>query len=441
MSKFAPVSASSANITCFCGFAIVAILTEILGRRKSLIILNIPVLASWIVVFFAKDMVTLLLSRIVLGVSYGGVLMLTYICVGEYSSPNIRSLCLNLIASVGSLIGTGLGHMLSLLVHWRTVALIGVVPSSLAVAVPYFWVESPAWLASKGRFEECTRAFHALHVTNDVTKEELSLLIATERNNQRKIRKHRFELMLIISKISFAIKHKYFWRISILNTVVNIYRVAGGRVLFSTLAITILKDITGDADILKETLFVDIFFILGALMSCALVKRFKTRKLLFTSGIAANILLVILTLVIYLHPGKDDKFNWIKVTLFAVYFITMMAGPYAVLETLLIEIIPLSIKSFFIFFFGAVIGVFQFMAVKFVPNMVNTMGYHGIFSVNATIVFLCLAYLWFKLPETKGKSLEEIENYFKDDRLTSMSSKLGTDECGYGMLSTTATKQ
>ncbi|XP_045494919.1 sugar transporter ERD6-like 6 isoform X1 [Colias croceus] len=407
--------ASSINITCFCGFAVVAIVTEILGRRKALILLNIPVLCCWIMVYFAQNITTLLFSRVIMGVSYGGVLMLTYICVGEYASPNIRSLCLNLIGCVGTLIGSSLGHILSLLIPWREVALLGIIPTCLAIVIPCFWVESPFWLASKGRFDECTDAFKALHISTDVTKKELALIIANERRNQTKYSSNTHVLKLIITKVSIAIKERYFWKISILNTVINIYRIAGGRILFTTLALTILKDITGDSNILKHTILVDGFCILGALISCILVKKFKMRSLLFSSGILANIILIVLASVLYYRPVQDDIYVWIKVSLLALYFIIMIAGPYAVLETLLIEINPLDIKAFFIFFFGAIIGVAQFLAVKLMTNMVNLIGYHGIFFLNAIIIFICMTYIWYYLPETKGKSLEEIQCYFKNE--------------------------
>ncbi|XP_038214565.1 facilitated trehalose transporter Tret1-like [Zerene cesonia] len=410
--------ASSINITCFCGFAVVAIVTEILGRRKALILLNIPVLCCWIMVYLAQNIATLLFSRIIMGMSYGGVLMLTYICVGEYASPNIRSLCLNLIGCVGSLIGSTLGHILSILVPWREVALLGVIPTCLAIVIPCFWVESPFWLASKGRFDECKEAFEALHISTDTTKKELSLLIANERRNQTKYSSNTHVLKIIVTKISIAIKQKYFWKISILNSVINIYRIAGGRILFTTLALTILKDITGDSSILMHTILVDGFCILGALISCVLVRKFKMRSLLFSSGLLANIILLVLATVLYCRPPhQDDIYVWIKVSLLALYFIIMLAGPYAVLETLLVEINPLDIKAFFIFFFGAVIGVAQFLAVKLMSNMVNSIGYHGIFFLNAAIIFMCMTYIWYYLPETKGKSLEEIQAHFKNERL------------------------
>ncbi|XP_045532754.1 facilitated trehalose transporter Tret1-like [Pieris brassicae] len=244
--------ASSIQITCFCGFAILAILTEILGRRKAISILNVPILISWVIVYFANNMAMLLISRIILGISYGGVILLTYICVGEYASPNIRSLSLNLMGSVGTLFGASLAHLLSLIMPWRTVALIGIVPTIPAIVIPFFWVESPAWLASKGRFEECKQSFQALHVTNDVTIRELALLISLEIKEQSKFKKNMCLFETIKTKIWIAIKQKYFWKISILNTTINIYRIAGGRLLFTTLAITILKDITGDNDILSS---------------------------------------------------------------------------------------------------------------------------------------------------------------------------------------------
>ncbi|XP_050674153.1 uncharacterized protein LOC126971784 isoform X2 [Leptidea sinapis] len=404
--------ASSINITCFWGFLLVAVVTEVYGRRRAITMLNIPVLICWIMVYLAQDKATLLISRVIVGVSYGGVLILTYLSVAEYTSPNIRSFCLNVMGCVGLYVGISLGHVSSLLFSWRTVALIGAIPTLLAIVLPLFWVESPSWLASKGRFDECKIAFEALHVFNEETNKELEFLISSEQRKQVRYSKNTNLVKFIFSKISLAIRKRYFWKISLVNTVINIYRIAGGRIMFSTLALTILQDIAGKTSILSHTLLVDGFSILGAVISCFLVKKFKMRPLLFTSGIISNTILLILAICLYCRPEKDEIFTWVKVSLLALYFITVLAGPYAVLETLLMEIIPLEIKAYFIFFFGALIGIIQFLAVKMAPVMFSSIGYHGVFIINAGIVTLCLIFLWFYLPETKGKTLEAIENHF-----------------------------
>lgn len=387
---------------------------ELLGRRKTIAIVNLPVAACWVLIYFAQDKTILLVARTVLGVSFGGILILVYTSIAEYQPPKIRALSINLIGNVGSQVGTTLGHVLSILMNWRLVALVGVIPSGLSVILPYFWQETPSWLASKGRFAESEEAFNSLHVSSDASDNELRLLIACERKKRSETSTNSNKDVLG-RKIVTAVKQTYFWRILLFGAVICAYRVASGRVLFITLAITMLQDITGSKDILFHTLVVDGMTILGSVISCYFLRRFKIRGLFFVSGVLADLILVLLGLCLYTFPDKDVYLSWTKVCLLGLYFVITLAGPGPVLETLLSEIFPLEIKSFFIILIGLIAGILQFLSIKLVPNMLAVMGYHGIFFFNASVILVCLSYMWFYLPETKGRSLHEIEYYFKNN--------------------------
>ncbi|CAG9578215.1 unnamed protein product [Danaus chrysippus] len=169
--------ASIMNVTCIVGFAIVGIITEIYGRKVTLTIVSFPVLLCWAMLYFAKEKYTILASRIIVGIAFGGVLPLIYMNIGEYVAPNRRALYVNLIACGMGYVGTMLGHILSIFLDWRNVALIGMIPTGLSTIIPLFWVESPFWLANSGRYEECENAFKALHGSNEISNKELKQLI------------------------------------------------------------------------------------------------------------------------------------------------------------------------------------------------------------------------------------------------------------------------
>ncbi|XP_045494900.1 sugar transporter ERD6-like 4 isoform X2 [Colias croceus] len=403
--------ASILNLTCVCGFALFVVADQFVGRRKSVMLFSSPILVTWIILYYAQSKTVLLFSRIIVGVFFGSVITVSYINIGEYISSKNRSFYTNLVCGAGPIIGTMIGHVLSILLHWRHVALIGTIPTSLSIILPIFWVESPSWLASKGRFDECRAAFKALRGSSQEACNELDQLIAHEKAKQRTFSMQKRDT--ILAKLFTAFKTKSFWRVMGLSLVDVTYRVGSGRVLFFTFAITLIQNITNSSNILLFTMAVDAFTITGAMLSCFVVKKLKLRTLILSFGTISNILLVILGVCLYSLPSTNIYFSYVKIFLLAAYFIILSAGPYAVLEAIVSEIFPLEIKSFCLFLIGVTGTTFQFIAIKIAPSMFESMGYHGVFLLNAFIVFLCLVYLWAFLPETKGRSLQEIEVFFR----------------------------
>ncbi|XP_038214893.1 sugar transporter ERD6-like 6 [Zerene cesonia] len=314
-----------------------------------------------------------------------------------------------------------IGHILSLLLDWRQVALIGLIPSGLACILPLFWLESPYWLAAKGKFDKCEQAFRALRNNNENNEAELKYLISYERKNQTEFLTRPDTPSggdsndLVFRKIVQACKEMYFWKITFIVFIVNIYRAAAGRVLLSTFAITMLQEMTGRNDVLFFTLLVDGFGIIGAAWSFYLIKKYKMRRLLFTLGVISNIILIAFSAALYFVPN-ESWYPWIKVVLMAFYYIVASAGPYAVLEVFIGEVNPLGVKEFSTFVAGSLAGGVFFLSIKLASTMFSTLGYSGTFLLYAFITIMCLIFLWVYMPETKGRTLHEIEVFFKTGR-------------------------
>ncbi|XP_045768060.1 facilitated trehalose transporter Tret1-like [Maniola jurtina] len=398
------------NLFNIVGYFFLAVIGEKFGRRWSLIIISLPLFINWIVLFYAKTFVALLLSRFLAGVSNGPLWVLSAAGTSEYISYKSRALCLNMVLMVVPSFGIGLGHVLGALFHWRTTALIGIVLTSVHVILPYFWVESPHWLASKGRFEECERIFRKLHGNKSNNERELLLLIKLETKKQKAANEMNTNNTCRILLQLF--KKKYFWHLMVMSGVIFAYYAAAGRVVFTNLATVILEEMTGTSDVLLYTLVVDGFIFVGTCIACFLIKKMSIRALLFSSGLAANGILIALSVSLY-FKNNEVYFQWINVLLLAIYFIVINAGPYPILDVLMGEIFPLEIKLYCFFLSAPLLLGTVFLCLLTLPYIVSVMGYHGLFLLNTGIMFVCLAYLYARLPETKGKTLQEIEVYFK----------------------------
>ncbi|XP_068632819.1 uncharacterized protein [Battus philenor] len=410
--------ASIINITCPSGLALAALLMEKLGRRRSITTLTLPVIITWLMVYYGKDFITFAISRVIVGCSFGAVSIVSYISSAEYASPRVRAILGNIVAIAGPSVGISLGHILCILFHWRTVALIGLIPAILSALLPFFFIESPYWLAFKGRFEECEVAFRKLHGRTDSSEAELKLLVELERQKQNLKSRQKISIFTHCKRMVNAFFQKSMIKVMFLGFGICIYRVAGGKILYSTMALTMLQEITGSSNILLFTLVVDGCLILGSILPCLLFIKFNMRPILFTLGLVTNITLIVLSICIYFKPNDNIYFSWMCVSLLAFYLVTANAGPLAVIEVLISEIFPLEIKSYCIFIFSTLSGVINFLSIKYAQIMFDTIGYYSVFLLNSSIALLCLLIFWFYLPETKGRTLQEIELYFKNNRFS-----------------------
>ncbi|XP_034839066.1 uncharacterized protein [Maniola hyperantus] len=401
---------SSLTIMCMVGFALAAVVTDKLGRRWPFVIFSITIIINWIVLYYAQTMLHFMLSRVLGGTAVGALLVLVIFVTAEYVPPNTRAFHLNMAITVAPAIGTSLAHAVGTALHWRHVALFGILPAFISIFLPYFWPESPHWLASKGRFEEAQTAFRKLHGNTEDTERELGLLIKMERSKseiaKETAKKSTTKKLLII------FKRKCCWEPFILSIFMHAYIAASGKLVFSTLAPVMLEQITGTSDVFLFTLLVDGFLFIGACLSCFFIRRTSIRTLLFTTGFTANVILVIFSALYYFRNGKT-YFDWINVSFLASYFIILNAGPYPLLEALYGEIFPLELKVHIFALSGSILMAAFSLTIFLLPFIVSAMGYHGLFLMNAAIMTVSLGAIWLRLPETKGKTLQEIEVYFK----------------------------
>ncbi|XP_052746354.1 uncharacterized protein LOC112056887 isoform X2 [Bicyclus anynana] len=402
--------ASTITMMNLVGTGLSAIITDKFGRRWPYIIFSLPLIINWIVLYNAREMYHFMISRIIAGISVGGLVTLNIFVTSEYTSPKTRAFYLNMVTTLTPALGTGLGHAIGLAIHWRTSAVVGIIPSALGVLLPYFWSESPHWLASKGRFDECQTTFRQLHGKTPNSERELALLIKMERSKLEMADKTNCKPTL--KRLIVVFKRKYFWDLFVLSIFIHAYLTAAGKLIFSLLATVILEQITGTSNVFMYTLFVDGFIVIGSCLSCLFIRKTSMRTLLFSTGFTANVILVMFSLFYYFRNGQS-YFDWINVSLLALYFIAINAGPYPLLEAMYSEMFPLELKVY-IFTLSAIILIAALsLSIFLLPYIVSAIGYQGLFIMNAAIMSVSLVYIWWRLPETKGKTLQEIEVYFK----------------------------
>lgn len=147
--------------------------TEPIGRKNAMILLNIPHIIAWIMLYNATSVEMLYGASILMGLGSGFMEAPVVTYVGEISQPKIRGI-LTSCAGVMATLGYFLGFLLGTVFQWRTVAITCLSVPLLTMVAIFFIPETPFWLLSRGRHEDALKSLQWLRGwvgPNEVQKE------------------------------------------------------------------------------------------------------------------------------------------------------------------------------------------------------------------------------------------------------------------------------
>ncbi|XP_075987166.1 trehalose transporter 1-like protein isoform X2 [Anticarsia gemmatalis] len=395
------------------GFLVSSALMDLYGRRIAHGLLILPGIIGWLMVYFAEDIPVLMTGRFLGGFSATATLSLGAIVIGEYTAPEYRGVYLYL-KNAAVCLGAMCMHIISRHLDWRSIALVSQVPFVIAPIIIYTWPESPAWLVTKHQYKKCEEAFHWLRGNSE----------ASERELRETIKAQKAKLSKMKTKTSFCDKirncyrkytQKDFLKPCLIMILATIVFEMSGRHVFPAYALHIMKDITGESSqSFYYALGIDFIMSASAVLSSVLVKIMKRRTLLFSTGFSAVGVLMIVCLYLLLASKKiipSDK-TWIPISLLVVYFILANLGCAPIPLTLVGEVFPLVHRGVGTAVIGLWISICLMGGLQSTPYLLVTVRAYGFFAVYGGIMGISLLILYFIMPETKDKTLQEIENYF-----------------------------
>lgn len=377
------------------------------GRKFVHIFMTLTYLIGWIIISVAKDVNTLVIGRGVQGISIGSFYIAPLI-VSEMTHPKRRGY-FQTSKKLGIATGTLLCHILGTIYGWRVVAVIGILPVTIGLILNFFWPESPAWLASKGRYEESEKSFAWLNADDEERQKEVELLIISQKEKRKIDVPTKKPKMKVLNKFV----RRDFLRTFAMVLVLTIVLEAVGKYFFAAYAVQIMVEVLSDeSSIMYCTLGLDLIIILGLILSCFVLVRFKRRTLLFVNGIIAVLLLLLLSLIFYLTSKSiiPGNLKWIGPTILILYNLFTNIGIVPVCYAITGEIFPLEYRGIGSCASGLIFTILLSANLKLNPVMLKNFGIHGTFLVYNAFVAAGLLYLYYTLPETKDRTLQEIEN-------------------------------
>ncbi|XP_065077609.1 facilitated trehalose transporter Tret1-like [Ochlerotatus camptorhynchus] len=367
-----------------------------IGRKWTLLSTAIPVVTGWVLVGVGDSVGYLYAARFLFGVAYGTAYSVLPIYLGEIASDAIRGSAgtmITVLAKKGFLVVYCIGPYL----EYKTLAWVLMFGPAIFLLCFVWMPESPYYLLGKNKDEQAEKSLAWFRRSTKVSEELAIMKASVERSNQE--------------KGSFK---------ELLNPVYrNNMRIV--FILVFSMQFTGILAILGYAQTIFEKIPTnmkpeEMSIVLGAvqlkavLVPAILVDRMGRRPLLLLS--TAGTTLGLLVCSIYFAIADDDyrgNLGWIAFIALLFYIVSFGMGLATVSFAVLTELFPKNIRAHANATFSISSALVVFVIVKLFQMALDNVGPYlpfGVFALSGAIGFV-LIYIY--IPETKGKSLDEVQ--------------------------------
>lgn len=164
----------------------------------------------------------------------------------------------------------------------------------------------------------------------------------------------------------------------------------------------------GFSDPLFSTVLVGIVNMLTTVIALLIIDKVGRKKLVWWG--VGGMIVCLLMIGLYFIPGTNLP-NWFMLTFFLLYVFCTAISISAVVFVLLSEMYPNRVRGLAMSIAGFALWIGTYLIGQLTPWMLENLTPSGTFFLFA---FMCLPYLWIMykyVPDTTGKTLEEIEDY------------------------------
>jgi len=392
---------SSVLLGSLVGAAVGGILADRFGRRKLLMVTALVFGLGAIAAALAPDTAWLIAARIVAGAAIGVASFVAPLYISEIAPVDIRGklVSINQLALTSGIVASYLiDYVFADTQAWRWMFAMAVIPAAAFGFGLIFIPDSPRWLVSHGHAAQARAALARIRAPEEVEDElcRIQHSLGQQQANWADLLGPMLRSAMIVG-VGLAIAQQ----ITGINTVIyyapTIFKLAG----LSSASVAILASVG-----------VGVVNVVLTVAAMRLIDRVGRRPLLLVSLAGMALSLFVLGLAFAL-PQTSGNRGWIAVSSLMVYVGSFAIGLGPVFWLVLSEIYPLNIRGRAMSIGTAanwsvnLIVAITFLTLTQVLGGAATFWLYGIVGVGAWL------FAFFLVPETKGKTLEEIQAHWQ----------------------------
>ncbi|MGO4046796.1 sugar porter family MFS transporter [Staphylococcus pseudintermedius] len=386
---------SSMLVGAIVGAGLSGPLSEKLGRRRLVFMISIVFIIGALILALAPTMEILVLGRVIIGLAVGGSTAIVPVYLSELAPTDARgslSSLNQLMITIGILASYLVNYAFAPIEGWRWMLGLAVVPSVILMIGVIFMPESPRWLLEK-RGEKATRDVMKLTYPSSEIDHEIENMkkINQIADNTWTVLKSPWLLSTIIIGSVFALLQQLIGINAIIYYAPKIFATAG----------------FGESTAILSTVGIGVVNVLVTIFAISIIDKIDRKKLLVIGNIGMVASLLIMSALIWLIGVNSAA--WIILLCLTTFIIFFGVSWGPVLWVMLPELFPMRARGAATGIAALVLSIGSLLVAQFFPVLTDVLQVQQVFLIFAVIGIIAMIFVIKFLPETRGRSLEQIE--------------------------------
>ena len=401
------------------GVLFAGILSDKLGRKLTMVISAILFSASALGCALCTDFTQLVVYRIIGGVGIGVVSIVSPLYISEVSVAQSRGRLVSLYqlavtvgflgaylvnyqllawSESGALLGVPLLNKIFITEVWRGMLGMETLPAILFFIIIFFIPESPRWLIVRGQERKAInileRIYNSITEATNQLKETQSVLTAETSSEWSLLMKPGI-LKAVIIGVCIAILGQFMGVNAVLYYGPSIFEnagLSGGDSLFYQVLVGLVNTLT-------------------TVLALVIIDKVGRKKLVYY-GVSGMVVSLILIGLYFLFGDSLEVSSLFLLIFFLFYVFCCAVSICAVVFVLLSEMYPTKVRGLAMSIAGFALWIGTYLIGQLTPWMLQNLTPAATFFLFALMCVPYMLIVWKLVPETTGKSLEEIERYW-----------------------------
>ena len=405
------------------GVLFAGILSDKFGRKSTMILSAILFSTSAIGCAVSTDFNQLVIYRIIGGVGIGVVSIISPLYISEVAVAQYRGRLVSLYqlaVTIGFLgaylvnyqllcysmsnpdVSKGLWNLVFVSEVWRGMLGMETLPAIMFFIIIFFIPESPRWLILKGKEEKATNILERIYTSSKEALFQLTetkSVLSSESKSEWKLLLQPGIRKAVIIGVCIAVLGQFMGVNAVLYYGPSIFEnagLSGGDSLFYQVLVGLVNTLT-------------------TVLALVIIDKVGRKKLVYY-GVSGMVISLVLIATYFIY-GESWGISSIFLLIFFLFYVFCCAVSIcAVVFVLLSEMYPTRVRGLAMSIAGFALWIGTYLIGQLTPWMLQNLTPAGTFILFAIMCVPYMLIVWKLVPETTGKSLEEIERYWMKNK-------------------------